>query len=104
MPQNASSKMPKPMDIVTAMCRWMAAAILVGATLPRPALANPLYRVTNVSPNPALTNEFYLTATNTTTSINGTNVHVFVYKDDPPAGGGVPMELPGPLIEVNVGQ
>ncbi|PWU08567.1 MAG: hypothetical protein C5B50_29415 [Verrucomicrobia bacterium] len=82
----------------------LAAVILISAMLLGTAAANPLYRVTNVSPNPSLTNEFYLTATNTVTSIDGTNVHVFVYKDDPPAGGGVPMQLPGPLIEVNVGQ
>jgi FtsP/CotA-like multicopper oxidase with cupredoxin domain len=82
----------------------MAAVLWMSATLPGTAPANPVYRVTNVSPNPQLTNEFYLTATNTTTSINGTNVQVLVYKDDPPSGGGAPMQLPGPLVEVNVGQ
>ncbi len=66
--------------------------------------ANPLYKVTNVSPNPTLTNEFYLTATNITTSINGTNVKVLIYMDDPPTGGGAPKQIPGPLIEANVGQ
>ncbi len=63
-----------------------------------------LPKVTNVSPLPQLTNEFYLTATNMNFNINGTNVHVDVYKDDPPGGGGVPAALPGPLIEANVGQ
>jgi FtsP/CotA-like multicopper oxidase with cupredoxin domain/sugar lactone lactonase YvrE len=66
--------------------------------------ANPLYKATNVSPNPTLTNEFYLTATNITTSINGTNVKVLIYMDDPPGGGGAPKQIPGPLIEANVGQ
>ena len=66
--------------------------------------ANPLYKVTNVSPSPTLTNEFYLTATNITTSIGGTNVRVMVYMDDPPGGGGAPRQIPGPLIELTVGQ
>jgi FtsP/CotA-like multicopper oxidase with cupredoxin domain/streptogramin lyase len=66
--------------------------------------ANPVYKVTNVSPSPTLTNEFWLTATNITTLINGTNVHVMVYMDDPPGGGGAPPQLPCPLIEVGVGQ
>jgi FtsP/CotA-like multicopper oxidase with cupredoxin domain/streptogramin lyase len=87
-----------------SIAQCMSAVILLGGTLQRTAQANPVYRVTNVSPNPGLTNEFYLTATNTTTSINGTNIQVLVYKDDPPTGSGVPMQLPGPLVEVNVGQ
>lgn len=66
--------------------------------------ANPIYKVTNVSPNPTLTNEFYLTATNITVNINGSNVRVMVYKDDPPGGGGAPAQIPSPLIELNVGQ
>ncbi len=66
--------------------------------------ANTLFKATNVSPNPTLTNEFYLTATNITTSINGTNVKVLIYMDDPPGGGGAPKQMPGPLIEANVGQ
>lgn len=61
-------------------------------------------RVTNVSPSPSLTNEFYLTATNITYNINGTNVKVLVYMDDPPGGGGVPAAIPGPLVELTVGQ
>ena len=44
--------------------------------------------MTNVSPSPQLTNEFYLTATNVTVSINGSNVRALVYKDTPPGGGG----------------
>ena len=67
-------------------------------------LAATLPKVTNVSPVPTLTNEFYLTATNITTSINGTNVRVLVYMDDPPSGGGAPRGIPAPLIEANVGQ
>ncbi|MDB6067655.1 MAG: multicopper oxidase type 3 [Pedosphaera sp.] len=66
--------------------------------------ANPLSRVTNVSTHPALTNEFYLTATNIIVNIHGTNVHALIYADDPPGGGGAARGLPGPLIELNVGQ
>ncbi|PWU08566.1 MAG: hypothetical protein C5B50_29410 [Verrucomicrobia bacterium] len=82
----------------------LAAVILISAMMLGTAAANQLYRVTNVNTNPALVNEFYLTATNAVVSINGTNVHVLIYKDDPPSGGGAPMQLPGPLIELNVGQ
>src|SRR5262245_25521762 len=83
---------------------FIVAMIALASTTPSTASANTLYRPTNVSPNPSLTNEFYLTATNITTSINGTNVRVFVYKDDPPGGGGAPLQIPGPLIEATVGQ
>ncbi|HWY29441.1 MAG TPA: multicopper oxidase domain-containing protein, partial [Candidatus Acidoferrum sp.] len=48
--------------------------------------------------------EFYLTATNVTLSLNGTNVHALVYQDDPPGGGGVPPRFPAPMVELNVGQ
>ena len=82
----------------------VAAMLLVGGATPSTAWANPLYKVTNVSPSPLLTNEFYLTATNITTSINGSNVKVLVYRDDPPAGGGAPAQIPGPLVEATVGQ
>ncbi len=81
-----------------------ALAVLLTALFTLAGRANPLYRVTNVSPNPALTNEFYLTATNVTVNINGTNVHALVYADDPPGGGGAPKQLPSPLVELNVGQ
>lgn len=84
--------------------KTVAAMLLVTAILTPAALANTLYKVTNVSPSPTLTNEFYLTATNITTSINGTNVKVLVYRDDPPGGGGAPAQIPGPLIEMTVGQ
>lgn len=80
-----------------------AMAILIGGLIVSSAGARPIYKVTNVSPNPAGTNEFWLTATNITTSINGTNVQVMVYMDDPPGGGGAPVGLPCPLIQVPVG-
>jgi FtsP/CotA-like multicopper oxidase with cupredoxin domain/sugar lactone lactonase YvrE len=81
----------------------LLSALAAGAIF-NSALANQLYRVTNVSPYPALTNEFYITATNTIVNINGTNVHVLVYKDDPPVGVGAPGQIPGPMIEATVGQ
>jgi len=84
--------------------RAAAFVALVTTLFTIPALANPLHRVTNVSPSPALTNEFYLTATNFIANINGTNVHALIYMDDPPGGGGVARQIPGPLIELNVGQ
>jgi FtsP/CotA-like multicopper oxidase with cupredoxin domain/sugar lactone lactonase YvrE len=66
--------------------------------------AQPYPKVTNVSPNPTGTNEFWLTATNmVVTNIGGTNVHVDVYIDDPPGGGGATPGLPCPMIELNVG-
>jgi FtsP/CotA-like multicopper oxidase with cupredoxin domain/streptogramin lyase len=71
---------------------------------PHTVLANTLHRVTNVSPNPQLTNEFYLTATNVITHIDGRAVKVMVYKDDPPGGGGAPAQIPSPVIEATVGQ
>src|SRR6266480_3307732 len=76
----------------------------LGAAIPRTVVANTLYRVTNVSPSPLLTNEFYLTATNISTYINGKSVKVMVYRDDPPGGGGAPAQLPAPTIEATVGQ
>jgi FtsP/CotA-like multicopper oxidase with cupredoxin domain/streptogramin lyase len=82
----------------------IVALITVGGVAPRTALANPLRHPTNVSTSPSLTNEFYLTATNVFTSINTTNVRVWVYKDDPPGGGGVPVQIPSPLIELTEGQ
>lgn len=79
--------------------------VLVLATGSRVAVqAATLPKVTNVSANPTLTNEFYITATNITTSFNGTNARVLVYMDDPPGGGGATRGIPGPLIELNVGQ
>ena len=80
------------------------AALLATAASHFTAHAATLARVTNVSSFPALTNEFYLTATNITTTFNGTNVHVMVYMDDPPGGGGAVRGIPSPLIELNVGQ
>ncbi|HSU54204.1 MAG TPA: multicopper oxidase domain-containing protein [Candidatus Dormibacteraeota bacterium] len=91
-------KPPKPFRI------FLALLILILGALTNPASANPLYKVTNVSPSPLLTNEFYLTATNITTLIDGKSVRALVYQDDPPAGGGAPAQIPGPLIEANVGQ
>src|SRR5215510_673586 len=82
----------------------IAVGISLGGAIPHSVVANPLYRVTNVSPNPSLTNEFYLTATNITTLIDGKSVKVMVYKDDPPGGGGAPAQIPCPLIEASVGQ
>ncbi len=82
----------------------IAVAGFLGDAIPHSALANPLYRVTNVSPSPLLTNEFYLTATNITTFIDGRAVKVLVYKDDPPGGGGAPAQIPAPLIEATAGQ
>ena len=78
---------------------WLAAALFTVA-----GQAKTLSKVTNVSLSPALTNEFYLTATNILTDINGTNVHALVYVDDPPGGGGAARGLPSPLIEATVGQ
>src|SRR4051812_28687051 len=87
----------------TSFCRLLVVIILIGA-IPNVILASGISRVTNVSPSPLLTNKFYITATNVTISINGTNVRALVYKDTPPSGGGVAAGIPGPLIEVNVGQ
>jgi len=81
-----------------------AALLLVVSQFTPAVLASGINRVTNVSPSPLLTNEFYLTATNITVNINGTNVHALVYKDTPLGGGGAPGGLPGPLIEATVGQ
>ena len=81
-----------------------AVVLLTQSLFTLASLANPLFKVTNVSPSPLLTNEFYLTATNITTSIGGTNVRVMVYMDDSPGGGGAPRQIPGPLIELTVGQ
>src|ERR1051326_750960 len=83
---------------------WPFMLILVGSAMPHTAQANPLVKVKNVSPSPALTNEFYLTATNITTIIDGKSVKALVYKDDPPSGGGAPAQIPAPLIEATVGQ
>ena len=88
----------KPLNFLLLLAVWLACTISFTA----PAATLP--KVTNVSPNPALTNEFYITATNIVTSFNGTNVHVLVYMDDPPGGGGAPRGIPGPLVEANVGQ
>ena len=85
-------------------CKLMAVALLVLGAMMLNASAKTLSKVTNVSPNPTLTNEFYLTATNITTSINGTNVRVLIYMDDPPGGGGSARGIPGPLVEAAVGQ
>ncbi|MFO1488310.1 MAG: multicopper oxidase domain-containing protein [Verrucomicrobiota bacterium] len=84
-------------------CALMAMA-LMNLLSPPAATAGILPKVTNVSTSPALTNEFYLTATNITTTFNGTNVRVLVYMDDPPGGGGATRGIPAPLIELNVGQ
>jgi FtsP/CotA-like multicopper oxidase with cupredoxin domain/streptogramin lyase len=83
---------------------WPLMLILVGAAMPHIAPAEGLFKVKNVSPSPALTNEFYLTATNITTLINGKSVKAMVYKDDAPGGGGAPAQIPSPLIEATVGQ
>jgi FtsP/CotA-like multicopper oxidase with cupredoxin domain/sugar lactone lactonase YvrE len=82
-----------------------AAAVLGAGLFVSPAnAARPFPKVTNVSPNPAGTNEFYLTATNmTVTNIGGTNVQVRVFMDDPPGGGGAPAGLPCPMVEIGVG-
>jgi FtsP/CotA-like multicopper oxidase with cupredoxin domain/streptogramin lyase len=79
-------------------------AFFLAVLTPAALHANTIYKVTNVSTSPSLTNEFYLTATNYTVSINGTNVRALIYRDDPPGGGGAPPQIPGPLIEANVGQ
>src|SRR5579859_529050 len=84
--------------------RAVASLLLFTSLFTVSGQANPLSRVTNVNPQPTLTNEFYLTATNINVNINGTNVHALIYADDPPGGGGAPREIPGPLIELNVGQ
>jgi FtsP/CotA-like multicopper oxidase with cupredoxin domain/sugar lactone lactonase YvrE len=82
----------------------VAGVLIIGLSVSPVNAARPYPKVTNVSPNPAGTNEFYLTATNmTVTNIGGTNVQVRVYMDDPPGGGGAPAGLPCPMIEVNVG-
>ncbi len=52
--------------------------VLLTALFTVPSRANPLNKVTNVSPSPTLTNEFYLTATNFIVNINGTNVHALI--------------------------
>lgn len=84
---------------------WLAgAASILSGVMPQGVSANTIYKVTNVSPSPSLTNEFYLTATNVTTLIDGKSVKVMVYMDDPPGGGGAPAQIPCPLIEANVGQ
>ena len=85
---------------------WLLVALasFLGDAIPHTVLANTLHRVTNVSPSPQLTNEFYLTATNITTVIDGRSVKVMVYKDDPPGGGGAPGQIPSPIIEATVGQ
>ena len=82
----------------------LIAALVLAETGQFTAYAAPLPKVTNVSANPTLTNEFYITATNITTTFNGTNVRVLVYMDDPPGGGGATRGIPAPLIELNVGQ
>src|SRR5678816_4635141 len=82
----------------------IAGAVQLLSLVPQGALANTIFKVTNVSPSPQLTNEFYLTATNITTFINGRSVKVLVYKDDPPGGGGAPAQIPAPLIEATAGQ
>ena len=87
------------------LLRNLTAVVIFIAALFNPTVrGNTLYRVTNVSPFPALTNEFYLTATNVTINIHGTNVQALVYQDDPPGGGGAPPQIPAPLIDLNVGQ
>src|SRR5690242_18151204 len=83
---------------------WPLMLILVASALPHTGLATGLFKVKNVSPSPSLTNEFYLTATNITTFINGKAVKALVYKDDAPGGGGAPAQIPAPLIEATVGQ
>lgn len=87
-----------------SLFRLLALLCALASTATLSVHANTLFKATNVSPNPTLTNEFYLTATNITTSINGTNVKVLIYMDDPPGGGGAPKQIPGPLIEASVGQ
>src|SRR5579859_7134085 len=84
--------------------RKFAVALLALMLFVGTGQANTLGKVTNVSPSPTLTNEFYLTATNINVNINGTNVHALVYADDPPGGGGATRQIPGPLIELTVGQ
>jgi FtsP/CotA-like multicopper oxidase with cupredoxin domain/streptogramin lyase len=83
---------------------WPLMLILLGSAMPHTAPASGLFKVKNVSPSPSLTNEFYLTATNITTLINGKSVKALVYKDDAPGGGGAPAQIPAPLIEATVGQ
>ena len=94
------------MNLRTYLHNIISAAAVLGAGLfVSPAnAARPFPKVTNVSPNPAGTNEFYLTATNmTVTNIGGTNVQVRVFMDDPPGGGGAPAGLPCPMVEIGVG-
>ena len=88
----------------TSFSKRIVVALLLVGVFKLPVAAVGIHKVTNVSPSPTLTNEFYLTATNITTSINGTNVKVLVYMDDPPSGGGAPAGIPGPLIEATPGQ
>ena len=92
------------MKTLTSFSKWIVVALLLVGVFKLPAEASGIRKVTNVSPSPTLTNEFYLTATNITTSINGTNVKVLVYMDDPPGGGGATPGIPGPLIEATPGQ
>lgn len=79
-------------------------AFLAAGLFTPAVLASGINKVTNVSPSPLLTNEFYLTATNITVSINGTNVRALVYRDTPPSGVGATAGIPGPLIEATAGQ
>lgn len=81
-----------------------ATAVLLCGLFVCPASVRAFPKVTNVSPYPSGTNEFWLTATNmTVTNMGGTNVQVMVYIDDPPGGGGAPPGLPCPMVQVNVG-
>src|SRR5262245_2970568 len=104
MPSQRNLNSRKTMKTRLSWCPFFAVVILLSSAIPESIRANPIYRVTNVSPSPLLTNEFYLTATNVTVSINSTNVRAMVFRDTPPLGGGVPFQIPGPLVEVTVGQ
>jgi FtsP/CotA-like multicopper oxidase with cupredoxin domain len=77
-------------------------AILIGVGVVTPAGAS-LISATDVNPDPNIF-EVYLTAMETDITIAGATVHAMVYKDDPPAPFvSAGATIPGPVIQVKVG-
>src|SRR5512141_2926617 len=62
-----------------------------------------LVSATDVNPDPHIF-EIYLTAMEQDLTINGTNVHAMIYKDDPPPPFvAAAANIPAPVIKVKVG-